>query len=191
MGGKYSSGIGRLPENRDRGSPVCPGPSPRNKRAAGDDRPPPPRTFTRVARRTLLAAAFRAAASLLLCLHVGSRALLDAANAGATCALTATRLTATAAVTRSAADIQAAGGWHEGHEGQCRQENQTVHDRNPFQWNNESITPRHDMCTWESHRTCPPTPPDSRPRTGRHGSMADSGPPDSVEDPHWPDRNRE
>jgi hypothetical protein len=94
----------------------------------------------------LFAAATRAAASRLLCLHASSQALLDAADAGATRALTSPRLAATAAVTLCTANVSAAiGGGHKGHEGQCRQENQTVHGKNPLNGNNESITPRHDM----------------------------------------------
>ena len=116
----------------------------------------------------LRAAAPGAAASLLLGLHAGSRALLVAADAGAPRALAPARLAATAAITRIAASTLAAeGGGHEGHEGQCRHEKQTVHGKNPLPGKlNRSrhvTTCERGKATADDIRTA-----GMRPRTGRH-----------------------
>lgn len=112
-----------------------------------------PTTRTRVRCRVLPAAASRATAALLLGLHVGSRALVHTAAAGATRALAVPCVAAPTALTRAAAsmaDTEARG--HEGHAGQCREENQTVHGKNPLHGFTESNTPRREVRPWESQR---------------------------------------
>lgn len=137
------------------------------KRAAGDVRPPPPRTFTLSQRQVLLAAAPGAAAAFLLGLHAGSRALATAADAGATRALATASLAATTAITRLTASTLAEGGGHEGHEGQCRQEQQTVHGKNPL--HGKLNRSRHVTTCDRGKATADVTrPAGSRPRTGRH-----------------------
>ena len=120
------------------------------KRAAGDVRPPPPRTFTLSQRQVLLAAA-----------------LATAADAGATRALATASLAATTAITRLTASTLAEGGGHEGHEGQCRQEQQTVHGKNPL--HGKLNRSRHVTTCDRGKATADITrPAGSRPRTGRH-----------------------
>ena len=140
---------------------------PERKRAAGDVRPPPPRTFTLKQRQVLLAAAPGAAAALLLGRHAASRALAAAADAGATRALARARLAAAAAITRiTASPLAAEGGGHEGHEGQCRQEKQTVHRKDPL---HGKLNRSHHVTTCERGNTTTDVirPAGSRPRTGR------------------------
>jgi len=120
------------------------------KRAAGDARPPPPRTFTLSQRQVLLAAAPGAAA-----------------DAGATRALATARLAATTAITHLTASTLAAGGGHEGHEGQCRQEKQTVHGKNPL--HGKLNRSRHvTTCDCGKATADITRPAGSRPKTGRH-----------------------
>jgi hypothetical protein len=113
------------------------------KKGGGRRSSPAATLHNTIVRHVLLAAAARAAASRLLDLHAGGRALVDAADAGAGLALAPVRLAAAAANTRVATSVLAADGG--GHEGQCRQENQTVHGKNPLHRITESITPRHDV----------------------------------------------
>ena len=134
------------------------------KKAAGDVRPPPPHAHTGHAKRMLLRAAAGAAASLPIGLHAAGRALIDAAHARATVALAPAGLAAATAITRRTAGVSANDGG--GNESQCRPENQTVHGKFLLHGNTESITPRHDVCTWESQGTRQPAHPASGPTDG-------------------------
>ena len=140
---------------------------PERKRAAGDVHPPPPRTFTLSQRSVLRAAAPRATASFLLGCHAGSRALVAAADAGAARALAPARLAATAAIARlTARPLAAEGGGHERHEGQCRQEKQTVHGKDPL---HETLNRSRHVTTCDRGKTTADVirPAGSRPSAGR------------------------
>ena len=137
-------------------------------------------------RQVLRAAASGAAAPLLLGLHAGSRALADTAVAGATRALAAPRVAAPAALTCVAASMLAAKVG--GHEGQCRQKNQTVHEKNLSM---ESLNRTHHVTTSDCGK-----PPRMSPSRRAHAlrqadidSAADSVPPHAIQDPDWPDRH--
>jgi hypothetical protein len=137
-------------------------------------------------RQVLRAAASGAAAPLLLGLHAGSRALADTAVAGATRALATARVAAPAALTCVAASMLAAEVG--GHEGQCRQKNQTVHEKNLSM---ESLNRTHHVTTCDRGK-----PPRMSPSRRAHAlrqadidSAADSVPPHAIQDPDWPDRH--
>lgn len=156
------------------------------KRAAGDVRPPPPKTRTLSKRQVLGAAASGAAASLLLGRHAGRWALADTAVAGATRALAPARVAAPAALTRVAASMLAAEVG--GHEGQCRQKNQTVHEKIFCMG---SLNRTHHVTT--CNRGKPPRmSPDRRAYALSRAdieSAAGSVPPHAIQDPDWPDRH--
>ena len=155
---------------------ACPGSDP-EKRAAGDTCLPPPHARPSIPYQRLLAAAAGSAATLLLRLRDGSRALVDTAQAGALAALAGAGLAAAAALTLRAADSLAAiDGGYEGHEAQRCPEKKTVHGNLPWIWNlNRSI----HVPMWKRGKASSSARSAAlvQSETARHGSAVDSVPP--------------